>query len=44
MLRYRGKKLTEVVQKLDSFPKIPTDYQEYTGIGGICKFRISVIS
>lgn len=35
MLRYRGKKLTEVVQKLDSFPKIPTDYQEYTGIGGI---------
>lgn len=35
--RSRGAKLTEIVRELDSFPKMPTDYKQYTGIGGLSK-------
>lgn len=35
--RSRRAKLTEMVRNLDSFPKMPPDYKQYTGVGGISK-------
>ncbi|XP_065199690.1 endoplasmic reticulum-Golgi intermediate compartment protein 2 [Planococcus citri] len=33
--RTRRAKITEMVRNLDSFPKMPPDYKQYTGVGGI---------
>lgn len=37
-LRSRRAKLTEMVREMDSFPKMPTDYKQYTGVGGISMY------
>lgn len=33
----RRQKVVNVVRELDSFPKMPSDYRHYTGIGGLSK-------
>lgn len=34
-LRRQQKKISDIVRELDSFPKMSTDYKQYTGIGGL---------
>lgn len=33
----KRQKVVNVVRELDSFPKMPSDYRHYTGIGGLSK-------
>lgn len=43
-LRKPGKRIVDIVREMDSFPKMPKDYQQYSGIGGLGKFSLNFLS